>query len=132
MDNEYRTNAKKLSPEEHFQHRRSIIRLSKVGKKVKEIAEILDVSERHVMSIRPSISTQRRKKQRFIWETRQEYRIPQIIYAAMPPLAKTPIVRVEAQKLKVNILSVISPRGKVRFVIYEELTSHAGKSQIVL
>jgi transposase len=41
-----------LSHEEQFQLRRSIIRLSKAGKKIKEIAEILDVSERHVNSIR--------------------------------------------------------------------------------
>jgi transposase len=48
MENELKTNAKRISPEEQFQLRKSIIRLEKQGKKTKEIAEILDVSERHV------------------------------------------------------------------------------------
>ncbi|MDR0305384.1 MAG: helix-turn-helix domain-containing protein [Chitinispirillales bacterium] len=52
MENELKTNAKHLSPEEQYQIRKSIIRLSKQGKKVKEIAEILDVNERHVKATR--------------------------------------------------------------------------------
>jgi len=48
MEKELKTNAKRLGPEEQFQLRKSIIRLSKQGKKTKEIAELLDVSERHV------------------------------------------------------------------------------------
>ena len=48
METELRTNAKRLSPEEQFQLRKSIIRLQKQGKKTKEIAGILDVSESHV------------------------------------------------------------------------------------
>jgi len=48
MEKELKVNAKKVSPEEQFALRKSIIRLHKLGKKTKEIAEILDVSERHV------------------------------------------------------------------------------------
>ena len=52
MENELKTNAVKLSPEEQYQIRKSIIRLSKKGKTNGEIAEILDVSERHVRSVK--------------------------------------------------------------------------------
>lgn len=38
------------------------------------------------------------------------------------PVGKTPVVRVEAQKFKANMLSAISNRGKVRFNIYEKLS----------
>ena len=58
MEKELRTNAKHLSPEEQFQIRKSIIRLSKQGKTVKEIAEILDVSERHVKATRKAYKEQ--------------------------------------------------------------------------
>jgi transposase len=51
MENELKTNAKKLSPVEQYQIRKSIIRVYKQGKKSKEIAEILDVSLRHVQSV---------------------------------------------------------------------------------
>ena len=50
MDNELKTNAVSLSPDEQYQVRKSIIRLSKQGKNNTEIAEILDVSLRHVQS----------------------------------------------------------------------------------
>jgi len=50
MDNELKTNAVLLSPEEQYQIRKNIIRISKQGKSSKEIAEILDVSLRHVQS----------------------------------------------------------------------------------
>ena len=52
MEKELRTNAVKMSPEEQYQIRKSIIRLFKQGKKNGEIAEILDVSERHVRSVK--------------------------------------------------------------------------------
>lgn len=52
MENELKTNAVKLSPEEQYQIRKSIVRLSKKGKTNGEIAEILDVSERHVRSVK--------------------------------------------------------------------------------
>ena len=48
MENELKTNAVRLSPDEQYQIRKSIIRLNKKGKSNPEIAEILDVSERHV------------------------------------------------------------------------------------
>lgn len=50
MENELRTNAVRLSPEEQYQIRKNIIRLSKKGKSNEEIAEILDVSLRHVQN----------------------------------------------------------------------------------
>ena len=36
------------------------------------------------------------------------------------PKGKTPVVRTEAQKFKVNMLSAISKRGKLRFMLYKE------------
>jgi DNA-binding NarL/FixJ family response regulator len=48
MENELRTNAVRLSPEQQYEIRKGIIRLYKKGKDIKEIAEMLDVSERHV------------------------------------------------------------------------------------
>ena len=56
MENELKTMAQKLSPEEQYQIRKSIIRLWKKGKEDREIAEILDVSERHVRSIKKKYS----------------------------------------------------------------------------
>jgi len=38
------------------------------------------------------------------------------------PIGKTPVVQVEAQKFKANMLSAISNRGKVRFNIYIKLS----------
>lgn len=56
MENELKTNAVKLSPNEQYQIRKSIIRLSKKGKTNGEIAEIRDVSERHVKSVKKQYS----------------------------------------------------------------------------
>ena len=50
MENELKTNAVRLGQKEQYQIRKSIIRLSKKGKSNKEIAEIEDVSLRHVQS----------------------------------------------------------------------------------
>jgi hypothetical protein len=36
------------------------------------------------------------------------------------PVGKTPIVRVETKKMKINMLSAISNRGKLRFVLYKD------------
>ncbi len=36
------------------------------------------------------------------------------------PKGKTPVVRTEVQKFKINILSAISKRGKLRFMLYKE------------
>ena len=38
------------------------------------------------------------------------------------PVGQTPVVRVEGHKFKANMLSAISNRGKVRFMIYEKLS----------
>ncbi len=38
------------------------------------------------------------------------------------PIGQTPVIKVEAQKFKANLLSAISNRGKLRFVIYDKLT----------
>ena len=54
MENELKTNAIHLSPEEQYQIRKSIIRLSKKGNRNEEIAEILDVSLRHVQNTKKS------------------------------------------------------------------------------
>ena len=36
------------------------------------------------------------------------------------PIGETPVVKVESKKMKVNMLSAISNRGKLRFVIYKD------------
>ena len=36
------------------------------------------------------------------------------------PKGKTPVVRTEAQKFKINMLSAVSKRGKLRFVLYKD------------
>ncbi len=56
MEEELKTNAVKLSPEEQYQIRKNIVRLFKQGKKNSETAEILDVSERHVRSVKKAYS----------------------------------------------------------------------------
>jgi Transposase and inactivated derivatives len=50
MKEELTTNAKRLSPNAQYEIRKSIIRLIKQGKRKKEVAEILDVSLRHVQN----------------------------------------------------------------------------------
>ena len=232
MENELKTNAKTSSPEEQFQIRKIIVRLSQQGKKPAEIAEILDVSRRHAESTIKKyreqgfagIKLQKRgrthganrsltpKQEREIRNTiveknpdqlrlkgcmwtrkniaeyiSQKYKIfmplstlgyylerwgfsvqrpakraykqnPEQIqewFNATYPTIKeraakenaeiywgdetgiqntadylrgyaligqTPIVRVDAQKFKANMLSAISNRGKVRFNIYDKLT----------
>jgi hypothetical protein len=36
------------------------------------------------------------------------------------PIGKKPIVRVESKKMKINMLSAVSKRGKLRFVLYKD------------
>lgn len=36
------------------------------------------------------------------------------------PKGKTPVVRTEAKKFKINMLSAVSKRGKLRFVLYKD------------
>jgi transposase len=42
------------------------------------------------------------------------------------PLGQTPVVRVEAKKMKINMLSAVSSRGKLRFTLYKD-NMDAGK-----
>lgn len=232
MEKELRTNAKRLSPKEQYQIRKNIIRMYQVGKKPKEIAEILDVSRRHAEStIRKykeqgikgislkkhgrtkgegrSLTPEQEKAIRNVivdknpgqlrlkgcmWTRaniaeyiKREYKIamplstlgyylerwgfsvqrptkraykqnpeqidkwvnetyPEISARAKEenaeihwgdetgiqntadylrgyaPVGQTPVVRVEGHKFKANMLSAISNRGKVRFMIYEKLS----------
>ena len=50
MDENLKTNAKRLSPDEQFQIRKNIVRLYQQGKKPAEIVILLDVSRRHTDS----------------------------------------------------------------------------------
>ena len=230
MENELKTNAVKLSPDEQYQIRKSIVRLSKKGKTNGEIAEILDVSERHVRSVKKKYSEGglaalkpkkrgRSKGEKRLLTPEQEKEIQKTIVDKDPmqlkfkdciwtrkniselifrkygvkmklstlgyylqrwgfsvqrpvkraykqdqekidkwlneefpgiteranaenaeiffgdetniqntanymkgyaPKGKTPVVRVEAQKFKINMLSAISKRGKLRFMLYKE------------
>ena len=230
MEKELRTNAVKMSPEEQYQIRKSIIRLFKQGKKNGEIAEILDVSERHVRSVKKqyaegginALKPQKRGHsagEKRILTSEQEKEIQKIIVEKDPmqlkfkdcmwtrkniaelifqkykieiklstlgyylqrwgfsvqrpikraykqdqakidkwlneefpgitaraeaenaeiffgdetniqntcnymrvyaPKGKTPVVKVESQKFKVNMLSAISKRGKLRFMLYKD------------
>ena len=230
MENELKTNAVRLGQEEQYQIRKNIIRLSKQGKNNKEIAEILDVSLRHVQStlrmyadggiaaIKPKTRGRRHGAKRTL-TPEQEKEIQQIIVdktpeqlrfkecmwsrkniaelirgkygIAMPestlgvylgrwgfsvqrptkraykqdeekvqnwievefpgitarakeeeaeiyfgdetglqnqptflrgyaPIGQTPVVRTEAKHIKINMLSAISNRGKLRFILYRD------------
>ena len=230
MENELRTNAVKLSPESQYHIRKSIVRLLKQGKTNGEIAEILDVSERHVRSVKKQYAEGgmealkpkkrgRKKGEKRILTDEQEKEIQKIIVDKDPmqfkmkecmwtrgaiseliyqkygikiklstlgyylqrwgfsvqrpvkraykqdqekidqwlnnefpgitaqakaenaeiffgdetniqntcnytrgyaPKGETPVVRTESQKFKINMLSAISKRGKLRFVLYKD------------
>jgi transposase len=229
MENDLKTNAVRLSQEEQYQIRKSIIRLSKSGKNNSEIAEILDVSLRHVQNtkkayadggiaaIKPKTRGRRRGDKRTLtpeqekeicciivdknpeqlrlpgcmWTRenirqliREKYKIvmplstlgyylerwgfsvqrpvkraykqdekqvvqwldvefPNISERAKAenaeiffgdecgvqntanyakgyaPIGKTPVVKVESKKMKVNMISAVSSRGKLRFMLYK-------------
>jgi len=230
MEKEIKTNAVHLSPGEQYQVRKNIIRLWQKGKSNQEIAEILDVSLRHVQNtkkmytdggiagIKAKTRGRRKGEQRtlapgqereisqlivdknpeqmklpgFMW-TRNNIRglIRKMYKIDMPlstlgyylarwgfsvqrpakraykqdekkvdtwlneefpgiserakaenaeiffgdetgvqntanyakgyaPIGQTPVVRVEAKKMKINMLSAISKRGKLRFMIYKD------------
>ena len=232
MEKELRTNAKRMSPGEQYQIRKQIIRLDKAGKRTVEIAEILDVSRRHVESTKKAYKEHgiagirerqrgRKKGEQRVLTPEQEGKIREIIIDKHPeqmrlkgcmwtrknireliermygvkmpvstlgyylerwgfsvqrpkkkaykqdaeqvnawleetypgiavrakvekaeiywgdetgvqntadylrgyaPIGQTPVVEVEAQKFKANLLSAISNRGKVRFCLYEKLS----------
>lgn len=230
MEKELKTNAVRLSPEEQYQIRKSIIRLSKKGERNEEIAEILDVSLRHVQNtkkqyadggiaaLKPKTRGRRYGAKRML-TLEQEKAIQQIIVDKTPdqlkfkecmwsrkniaelirqkykidlpvstlgvylarwgfsvqrptkraykqdeekvknwvesefpgiterakeenaeiffgdeaglqnqasclrgyaPIGRTPVVRTEAKHIKINMLSAISNRGKLRFVLYKD------------
>jgi len=230
MDNELKTNAVRLSPKEQYQIRKSIVRLWKQGKMNSEIAQTLDVSERHVRNVKKlyteqgiegikpkkrgrrkgskrslapeqereirgiivdknpeqlrlpgcmwarenirdlimrkykinmplstlgyylgrwGFSVQRPKKQAYKQDTKKvmnwlEVEFPGISERAKAegaeiffgdetgvqntasyargyaPIGQTPVIHVESKKMKVNMLSAISNRGKLRFVLYRD------------
>lgn len=232
MDKNLKTNAKNLSQDEQFQIRKNIVRLHQQGKKPAEIAEILDVSRRHVDSTikkyreegfagikskkrgrkhgdKRNLTTEQERETRSLitdknpdqlklkgcmWTrqniaeliqrkykiamplstlgyylerwgfsvqrpTKRAYKqdpekINQWLNESYPtikdraaqenaeiywgdetgvqntadylrgyaPVGKTPVVQVEAQKFKANMLSAISNRGKLRFNIYDKLS----------
>jgi len=230
MEKELKTNAVRLSPQEQYQIRKSIIRLSKQGKNNEEIAEIEDVSLRHVQNtkkqygdggiaaIRPKTRGRRKGAKRTLapdqekeiqktlvdktpeqlhfkecmWNrkniselihqkygialpestmgvylarwgfsvqrpTKRAYkqdgeRVTNWVESEFPgiterakaedaeiyfgdeaglqnqptclrgyaPIGRTPVVRTEAKHIKINMLSAISNRGKLRFVLYKD------------
>jgi transposase len=230
MENELKTNAKRLSPEEQYQIRKSIVRMSKQGKRNPEIAQALDVSERHVRNVKQNYEKNgidgikskhrgRKKKKKRTLVPEQEREIQSIIVDKNPeqlrlpgcmwtrnnirdlikwkygieiklstlgyylqrwgfsvqrpakrarkqdekqinawlneefpgisnraeeenadiffgdetgiqntanyakgysPIGKTPVIRVDSKKMKINMLSAISKRGKLRFILYKD------------
>ena len=230
MEKELQTNAVRLSPDEQYQIRKSIIRLNKQGKSNPEIAEVLDVSERHVRNVKKLYAQQgidgikpkkrgRRKGENRILTPEQEREIQKLIVDKNPeqlrlpgcmwtrenirdlvkrkykinmplstlgyylsrwgfsvqrpkkqaykqdpekinnwlniefpgiterakiegaeiyfgdeagirntanyvrgyaPIGQTPVVQVESKRIKINMLSAISNRGKLRFILYKD------------
>jgi transposase len=230
MKNELKTNAVSLSQDAQYQIRKNIIRLSRSGKKNREIAEILDVSLRHVQntkkqyadggiaeikpkkrgrtsgdgrSITPEqereiqnilidkcpeqmklagcmwtrvnirdlirrkykidmplstlgcylqrwgFSVQRPRKQAYKQDSakvdkwlneefpgiteRAKEENAEIFFGdetgiqntanyvkGYAPIGQTPVIQVESKKLKINMLSAISKRGKLRFILYKD------------
>lgn len=230
MEKELEINAKKLSPNEQYQIRLNIIRLLKKGMTNSEIAEIFNVSERHVRSVKKNYENGgisaikpkprgRKKGEKRILTSKQEEEIQRIIVNKTPdqlklkecmwcrkniaelikslfnieikpstlgyylerwgfsvqrpvkraykqdkakidewlnekfpgicksaeeenaeiffgdetniqntmnylrgyaPRGKTPVVRTEAKKFKINMLSAVSKRGKLRFMLYKD------------
>ena len=230
MEQELRTNAVRLSPDEQYQLRKSIVRLHKQGKINQEIAAMLDVSERHVRNVKKLYAEQgiegikpktrgRRIGEKRVLSPEQEWEIRRIIVDKNPdqlklagcmwtrdnirdlikqkykitmplstlgyylerwgfsvqrptkraykqdekqiadwveqefpgikerakaenaeiywgdetgvqntanylkgyaPIGKTPIVQVDSSKIKINMLSAISGRGKLRFMLYKD------------
>ena len=117
MENELKTNAVKLSPDEQYQIRKSIVRLSKKGKTNGEIAEILDVSERHVRSVKKQYSEgglavlKPQKRGRSTGEKRiltpeQEKEIPSII--------------IEKDPMQLNFKECMWTRNNIAELIYQK------------
>lgn len=99
MEDELKTNAVRLSPNEQYQIRKNMVRLLKSGKNNSEIAKLLDVSERHVRSVKKAYSEGgvegikpkkrgRRKGENHILNPDQEKEIRQIIADKTPDQLK--------------------------------------------
>ena len=120
MKNELRTNAVRLSPTQQYEIRKSIIRLLKQGKNNQEIAETLDVSERHVRAtkkayaehgiagIKPKVRG-RRKGEKRILTPEQEREIQNIIVDKTPEQMRFK----ECMWTRNNICSLITERYKI-------------------
>jgi transposase len=101
MENELKTKAVELSQDEQYRIRKSIVRLSEQGKENNEIAEILDVSLRHVQNtkkmyadggieaIKPKTRGRRKGCQRVL-TIEQEEEIRGIIIDKTPEQEKLP------------------------------------------
>ena len=124
MEKELKTEAVQLSPEEQYQIRKSIIRLTEKGKKSKEIAEILDVSLRHVQSIKKLYADGgiaaikpktrgRRKGAKRILTPEQEREIQQIIVEKTPDQLKFK----ECMWSRKNIAGLIQQKYKINLPV---------------
>lgn len=123
MENALKTNAVRLSPEEQYQIRKSIIRLSMKGKANEEIAEILDVSLRHVQNtkkmytdggiaaIKPKTRGRRTGEKRIL-TPEQEWEIKKTIIDKYPEQLKLP----GCMWTRENIRDLIKQKYKINMV----------------
>jgi len=124
MEKELKTNAVHLSQEEQYQIRRNIIRLCKKGKTNDEIAEILDVSLRHVQNtkkqytdggieaIKPKKRGRRTGGQRKL-TPEQEWEIRKIIVDKCPEQLKLP----GCMWTRENIRDLIKQKYKIDMIL---------------
>lgn len=131
MEEELEINAKKLSPNEQYQIRLGIIRLWKKDKSDSEIAEIFNVSERHVRSVKKKYlkgglsaikpkTRGRRNGDKRILKPEQEKEIQQIIADKTPDQLKFK----ECMWCRKNIAALIKESGS-------ELRSNRPRSDII-
>jgi transposase len=120
MENELRTNAVRLSPAQQYEIRKSIVRLLKQGKSNQEIAETLDVSERHVRATKKAYAEQgivgikpktrgRRKGEKRILTPEQERELQNIIVDKTPEQMRFK----ECMWTRNNICSLIAEKYKI-------------------
>ena len=120
MENELRTNAVRLSPAQQYEIRKSIVRLLKQGISNHEIAETLDVSERHVRAtkkafadhgiagIKPKVRGRRKGEKRTL-TPEQEKEIQNIIVDKTPEQLRFK----ECMWTRNNIRSLIMQKYKI-------------------
>lgn len=124
MESELKTNAVELSQEAQYEIRKNIIRLSKKGKTSKEIAEILDVSLRHVQNtkkiyadggiaaIKPKTRGRRKGDKRKL-TPEQEWEIKRIIVERYPEQLKLP----GCMWTRENIRDLIKRKYKIEMIL---------------